>query len=137
MILMNTYNIHVLLTTYSLTQAAQNYCSRTLLCAVLLFFSTQLNQLTSVIIQSCRQRLTTKSWEGLFYELTESEIWAALGRLDSLRHGLRTPNEGINQRYLKNWADVADKYASAVPKNLGLGLNFRQCSEGYFLSVCP
>ena len=22
--------------------------------------------------------------------------------------GLRTPNEGINQRYLKNWADVAD-----------------------------
>ena len=24
-------------------------------------------------------------------------------------HGLRTPNEGRNQRYLKNWADVADK----------------------------
>ena len=24
-------------------------------------------------------------------------------------HGLRTPNEGINQRYLKNWAYVADK----------------------------
>ena len=24
-------------------------------------------------------------------------------------HGLRTPNEGINQRSLKNWADVADK----------------------------
>ena len=24
-------------------------------------------------------------------------------------HGLRTPNEGIIQRYLKNWADVADK----------------------------
>ena len=24
-------------------------------------------------------------------------------------HGLRTPNEGINQRYQKNWADVADK----------------------------
>ena len=27
----------------------------------------------------------------------------------SEEHGLRTPNEGINQRYLKNWADVADK----------------------------
>ena len=27
----------------------------------------------------------------------------------STYHGLRTPNEGINQRYLKNWADVADK----------------------------
>jgi hypothetical protein len=24
-------------------------------------------------------------------------------------HGLRTPNEGINQRFLKKWADVADK----------------------------
>ena len=24
-------------------------------------------------------------------------------------HGLRTPNEGINQRYLKNWADVEDE----------------------------
>ena len=26
-----------------------------------------------------------------------------------LNNGLRTPNEGINQRYLKNWADVEDK----------------------------
>ena len=26
-----------------------------------------------------------------------------------LNHGLRTPNEGINQRNLKLWADVADK----------------------------
>merc|ERR1712129_462549 len=43
-------------------------------------------------------------------------------------HGLRTPNEGINQRYLKNclWQT---KNASAIPKNLGLGLNFRPCSE--------
>ena len=29
--------------------------------------------------------------------------------IHTLTHGLRTPNEGINQRYLKNWADVADK----------------------------
>ena len=29
------------------------------------------------------------------------------------------------------------KYASAVPKNLGLGLNFWPCSEGYFLSGRP
>ena len=33
-----------------------------------------------------------------------------------LNHGLRTPNEGINQRYLKNWVDGQTKYASAVPK---------------------
>ena len=30
-------------------------------------------------------------------------------QVHSVFHGLRTPNEGINQRYLKNWADVADK----------------------------
>ena len=29
--------------------------------------------------------------------------------IDGFIHGLRTPNEGINQRYLNNWADVADK----------------------------
>jgi hypothetical protein len=29
------------------------------------------------------------------------------------------------------------KYASAVTKNLGLGLNFRPCSEGCFLSERP
>ena len=49
-------------------------------------------------------------------------------------HGLRTHNEGINQRYMKNWADAADKICCRIPKNLGLGLNFRSCSEGYFLS---
>ena len=48
----------------------------------------------------------------------------------STRRGLWTPNEGINQRYLKNWA-------LAVPKNLGVGVNFRPCSEGYFLSGRP
>ena len=37
-------------------------------------------------------------------------------------HGLRTPNEGINQRYLKIWADVADKNASA--KQFGIGIEF-------------
>ena len=29
------------------------------------------------------------------------------------------------------------KYASAVPKNLGLGFDFRPCSEGDFLNVLP
>ena len=28
---------------------------------------------------------------------------------DAITHGLRTPNEGINRRYLKNWADVVDR----------------------------
>ena len=41
-------------------------------------------------------------------------------------HGLPTPNEGINQRYVKIWADVArqKKYPFAVPKNLGLGQSY-------------
>ena len=30
------------------------------------------------------------------------------------RHGLRTPNEGINQRNLKIWADVADEIGFAL-----------------------
>ena len=29
------------------------------------------------------------------------------------------------------------KYALAVPKNLGVGVNFWLCSEGYFLSGRP
>ena len=28
------------------------------------------------------------------------------------------------------------KYAAAIPKNLGVGVNFRLCSEGHFLSGC-
>ena len=29
------------------------------------------------------------------------------------------------------------KYAAAIPKNLGVGVNFRPCSEGYYLSGRP
>ena len=53
------------------------------------------------------------------------------------KHGLRIPNEGINPRYLKIGPMWQTKYASAELKNLGLGLNFRPCSEGYFLSGRP
>ena len=48
-------------------------------------------------------------------------------------HGLQTANEEIRKFELM-WKT---KYASALPKNLGLGLNFRPCSEGYFLSGRP
>ena len=47
-------------------------------------------------------------------------------------HGLQTPSEVINQRNPKIWAD-----ASAIPKNLGLGFDFRPCSEGDFLNGRP
>ena len=39
-------------------------------------------------------------------------------------HGIRTPNEGINQRYLKNWADVADKICFGRTKTFGIGIEF-------------
>ena len=41
------------------------------------------------------------------------------------------------QRNMKIWAEWQTKYASAVPENLGLGLNFWPCSEGFFLSGPP
>ena len=49
-----------------------------------------------------------------------------------LTHGLCTLNEGIIQRNLKFWANV-----SAIPKNLGLGFDFRPEREGNFLTGCP
>ena len=39
-------------------------------------------------------------------------------------HGLWTPNEGINQRYLKNWADVADKICFGRTYKFGIGIEF-------------
>jgi hypothetical protein len=39
---------------------------------------------------------------------SEQKIITTLTR-HAVYHGLRTPNEGINQRYLKNWANVAVK----------------------------
>ena len=37
------------------------------------------------------------------------QIWRTAIFVDTHGYGLRTPNEGINQRNLKFWADVADK----------------------------
>ena len=45
-------------------------------------------------------------------------------------HGLWTPNEGINQRNQKIWADVADKICR-------VGVDFWPCSEGDFHTGCP
>ena len=41
--------------------------------------------------------------------LWQNYFWYQLLRTWQYVIELRTPNEGINQRYLKNWADVADK----------------------------
>ena len=52
-------------------------------------------------------------------------------------HGLRTPNEGINQRNLKFGPMWQTKYALAIPMNLGLEFYFRPCREGDFLTGRP
>ena len=41
-----------------------------------------------------------------------------------LCHGLRTPNEGINLRYLKNWAEVADEICFGRTQKFGSGSEF-------------
>ena len=38
------------------------------------------------------------------------------------KHGLRTRNEGINQRNLKSWADVADKICFGRTYKFGIGI---------------
>ena len=50
-----------------------------------------------------------------------------------ITYRLRTPNEGINQRNLKIWANAMwqTKYASGVPTNLEVGVDFRPCSEAF------
>ena len=60
----------------------------------------------------------------------------AVHHCNEVKHGLRTPIEGINQRYLKNWADVADKicFGRIHLKIWGVGVNFQPCSDSYFLS---
>ena len=45
-------------------------------------------------------------------------------KTDNSNHGLRTPNEGINQRSLKNWADVADKICFGRTLKFGSGSEF-------------
>jgi hypothetical protein len=40
---------------------------------------------------------------------------------DCRHHGLQTPNEGINQRNLKIWADAADKICYGCTKKIGSG----------------
>ena len=45
-------------------------------------------------------------------------------RSKSTRHGLLTPNEGISERNLKIWADVADKICFGRTKKFGSGSGF-------------
>ena len=54
-----------------------------------------------------------------------------------LSHGLLTPNGSKNQRTLKISADVQTKYVSAVPKKLGVGVDFLSFSEVDFLTRRP
>ena len=63
----------------------------------------------------------------------DPELYKAVSHI----HGLRTPNESINQRNLKIMADVADKICFGRTKILGVGVDFQLCSEGDFLTGRP
>ena len=70
----------------------------------------------------------------LFIKLSEITFFGQISKRQrvcrsKINHGLWTPNEGINQRNMKIWADVADKTA--------LGVDFRSFIEGDFLSRRP
>ena len=51
-------------------------------------------------------------------------------------NGLQTPNEGINQRNSKCLGQMwqTNMLRPYISKNLGLGVDFRPCSEGDFLT---
>ena len=51
----------------------------------------------------------------------------------SFTHRLWTPNECINQRYLKNWADVADKICFGCTKKFEIGIEFLAVQWRLFL----
>ena len=52
--------------------------------------------------------ISNQTFLKFFNERTSSKFSQILSSNPS-GHGLRTPNEGINQRNLKIWGDVADK----------------------------
>ena len=51
-------------------------------------------------------------------------LWAGPNLVNCFAHGLRTPNKGIDQRYLKNWANVVDKICCRHTKKFGSGSEF-------------
>ena len=68
---------------------------------------------------SLRKKPTSTQWINLWKKKSPflRKIWFKIQKswclparknmcMDEIDHGLRTPNEGINQWYLKNWADM-------------------------------
>ena len=62
----------------------------------------------------------------MYFNKIESKVSsrnvAKLHRQVPSKHGLRTPNERINQRNLKSWADVADKICFGRTYKFGIGV---------------
>ena len=71
--------------------------------------------------ETCGQQCINYRYPAIFFSESAIFFWQRTNcinhfrwvdknwNLDGKLHGLRTPNECINHRYLKNWADVADK----------------------------
>jgi organic hydroperoxide reductase OsmC/OhrA len=60
-------------------------------------------QMDIIHIQTKNKKVATSA------PVQKSRLKKYYGNMHGSTHRLRTPNKGINQRYLKNWADVADK----------------------------
>ena len=60
-------------------------------------------------ISSSNCNLLIHNYQKFYISNSEGNLLNSAEMDDGYIHRLRTPNEGINQRYLKNWADVADK----------------------------
>ena len=76
------------------------------------------------------QKKTPKAKSIQVTTFTVKHVDMFTGKLYICRHRLWTPNEGINQINLKIWADVANKICFGLPKNIGVGVDFRPCREG-------
>ena len=111
-----------LLLYYVLTYA-QTYFDLLTLCSLTFFYLSSFLDSQKVVTAIFKKSYYASCFTFVHY--ANSKLWnyIALCKLDTATscirqsfsdfygwiHGLRTPNEGINQRNLKFWADVADK----------------------------
>ena len=58
--------------------------------------------------------------------LQAATVAAIVENFHGQNHGLRTPNEGLNQICLKNWVDVAEKICFGHTLKFGIGIEFRR-----------
>ena len=66
-----------------------------------------------ILYETASAFLTLFFSKNSFVHLLKAKVLVCQRLQQRLTHGLRTTNEGINQRNLKIWANVGDKQSSA------------------------